>query len=258
VDSVHKSAWRWIIENYGQSPNRIYYADSAELYEGNVVELDEKAPFNFIAYFNENQEITNTDWVYIRLYLKALLFDGKPPRMTRRMTNLLFDELHTELKECTPIVEEKFQAENCYSFQKSIFEDRNMALCEIIKPIVVTIKDKKSETEVVEHSVPYTVVIRNFATRGFYPLFWSLFICESWGKVMADILFLKALWSDLKMDGEFNMDKIMEDGMADSSWSTGVGASAGPEVYRKTLKETLENLMMKEQGLPRSNKFIPI
>lgn len=253
VDSVHKTQIGWIRDNYKEAPHRIYYAELTELYDGIVQELDEKSPFNFIAYFNVDDRINNADWVYIRLYLKAILYDQKLPRLTRRLSAMIYDK-HVETKVCLDPIPEGDEMdimekdEECYSFKKSVFEDRNMALCEIVKPIVVKSSDKLREKTVVEQSVPYTVIIRNFATRGFYPVFWSLFICESWGKDNKDIQFLKALWEDLKMQGEFDMDKIIQTGIDECNWSNGEGACAGPEVYRKSLNDTLEVLLSKEKG----------
>lgn len=254
VDSIHKCQIEWIKRNYQDAPHRLYYAEKTELYDGIVKELDEKAPFSFIAHFNNHDVINNADWVYIRLYFKALLYGGKMPRLTRRLTSMLND-LHVEEKVCPDPVEDKDEMEMdnqenepCYSFQKTVFEDRNIALCEVVKPIIVKCSDKLREKELVEKSVPYTVVIRNFATRGYYPVFWSLFICDSWGKDNKDIQFLKALWADLKMEGEFDMDLILENGMKECNWSNGEGASAGPEVYRKGLQETLQVLLVKERG----------
>ena len=250
VDSIHKHEILWINSNYGSCPHRVYFADSTELYDGIVKELDERAPFNFIAYFNETETLNNADWVYIRLYLKAILYDQRMPRLTRRLTNLLSGE-HKETSKCLGTIAEDDiteRPEPCYTFKKAIFEDRNIALCEIVKPIIVKCQDKLSECELVEQSVPYTIVVRNFATRGYYPVFWSLFICESWGKDNKDIQFLKALWSDLKMEGEFNMDQIIDHGVRECSWGNGEGACAGPEVYRKALAETLDTLLSKEKG----------
>lgn len=250
VDSVHKSQINWIQDNYKNSPHRIYYAELTELYDGIVQELDERSPFSFIAHFNNDDRINNADWVYIRLYLKAILYDQKLPRLTRRLTNMLNDISTQQLQCLDPIMEEDMidTIEPCYTFQKSIFEDRNIALAEIIKPSIVKCNDKLREKELVEPSIPYTIVIRNFASRGFYPVFWSLFICDSWGKDNKDIQFLKALWSDLKMEGEFDMDKIIQTGIDECNWSNGEGACAGPEVYRKSLNDTLEVLLSKEKG----------
>lgn len=250
VDSLHKPQISWIIDNYGGCPHRVYFADSKELYDGIVKELDERAPFSFIAYFDQSEVLNNADWIYIRLFLKSFLYDGRMPRLTRRMTNLLGGQ-HSEVAMYSDPIEKEIGMENqdaCYSFKKAVFEDRNIALCEIIKPIIIKFQDKLQEKELVEQSVPYTVVVRNFATRGYYPMFWSLFVCDSWGKDNKDIQFLKALWSDLKMDGEFNMDSILETGMKECNWGNGEGACAGPEVYRKALSETLDVLITKERG----------
>jgi hypothetical protein len=247
VDSIHKHETNWIIENYGSCPHRVYFADHNELYDGIVKELDPHAPFSFIAYFSEKQIINNADWVYIRLFIKSLLYDAKMPRLTRRMSLLLQDE-HVEIQALPPIIESSEEKEPCYSFKKSIFEDRNIALCEIIKPIIVKCQDKQKEAQIIEQSVPYTVVIRNYASRGFYPVFWSLFICESWGKDNRDIQFLKALWSNMEMKGEFDMDKIISDGVEECNWGTENGGCSGPEVYRKSLQDTLITLQSKERG----------
>jgi hypothetical protein len=255
VDAFHKIQISWIRDNYKETPHRIYYAELTELYDGIVQDLDEKSPFSFIVHFNVDEKINNADWVYIRLYLKAVLYDQKIPRLTRRLSAMINDK-HVEQRLCLdPIMEGddmemegEGEAKECYSFNKAVFEDRNMALCEIVKPIMVKSNDKLREKVVVEQSVPYTVIIRNFATRGFYPVFWSLFICESWGKDNKDIQFLKALWEDLKMDGEFDMDKIIQTGIDECNWANGEGACAGPEVYRKSLNETLEVLLSKEKG----------
>lgn len=247
VDSLHKHETNWIMENYGSCPHRVYFADKDELYDGIVKELDPHAPFSFIAYFSDKQVINNADWVYIRLYIKSLLYDTKIPRLTRRMTILLQDE-YTEIQSLNAILESYEEKEPCYSFEKSVFEDRNIALCEIIKPIIVKCQDKKVEAQIVEQSVPYTVVIRNFASRGFYPVFWSLFICETWGKDNRDIQFLKALWANLDMKGDFDMDKIISDGVEECNWGTENGGCSGPEVYRKSLQDTLLILQSKERG----------
>ena len=250
VDSIHKHEISWIIRNYGDAPHRIYYAEKTELYDGIVKELDEKAPFSFIAHFNNDDVINNTDWVYIRLFLKAVLYDQKMPRLTRRLTAMLNDSHKEEIVCPDPIVEENEmeECEPCYTFKKAVFEDRNIALCEVVKPILVKCQDKRREKENIEQSVPYTVVIRNFGTRGYYPLFWSLFVCESWGKDNKDIQFLKALWSDLKMESDFNMDQILDTGMKECTYENADGACAGPEVYRRSLSETLDVLLTKERG----------
>jgi hypothetical protein len=249
VDSIHKHEIGWIVDNYGQCPHRVYFADAYELYDGIVKELDDRSPFSFIAYFDQVEIINNADWVYVRLFLKSFLYNGKMPRLTRRMTSLLGGQ-HNEFLACNdPIVKQvEMEQDNCYSFKKATFEDRNIALCEIIKPIYVKCMDKLDEKVLVEQSVPYTVVVRNFASRGYYPVFWSLFICDSWGKDNKDIQFLKALWSDLKMDGDFDMDLILENGMKECNWGNGEGACAGPEVYRKSLADTLDVLLAKERG----------
>lgn len=250
VDSIHKHQVEWIIKNYNQAPHRIYYAEKTELYDGIVKELDEKSPFSFIAHFNNDDVINNTDWVYIRLFLKAILYDQKMPRLTRRMTSLLNDT-YTEEIACPDPIESEMMIEDdqpCYSFKKAVFEDRNIALCEIVKPIIVKCQDKLREKDKVENSIPYTVVVRNFATRGYYPVFWSLFICQSWGSDNKDIQFLKALWTDLNMEGEFDMDKILDNGMKECSYEGSDGACAGPEVYRKSLSDTLDVLLSKERG----------
>lgn len=262
VDSIHKEQIGWIIDNYNYCPHRVYYAESTELYDGIVSELDDRAPFNFIAHFNQDEKLNNADWVYIRLFLKAFLYDTKMPRLTRRITSLLSGQ-YTEVNVAADVAtlvdvgeQEGVNTEGesvkpCYTFNKSVFEDRNIALCEIVKPIIVKTQDKNQERLLIEPSIPYTVVIRNFATRGYYPLFWSLFICESWGKDNKDIQFLRALWFDLKMEGVFDMDAILENGMKECNWSSENAACAGPEVYRKSLQETLEKLMVKERGYGR-------
>ena len=247
VDAIHKREINWIIKNYENCPHRVYYATQDELYDGIVKELDYNAPFSFIAYFPETELLNNADWVYIRLYLKAVLYGERMPRLTRRLTALLSGE-QREIVELKSKVEFHEDAEPCYTFKKSIFEDRNIMLCEIIKPIAVKYQDKREEKVLIEQSVPYTIVVRNFANRGYLPIFWSLFICDSWGKDNKDIQFLKALWEDLKMEGEFDMDKIIERGIDECNWSNGEGACAGPEVYRKALDETLETLLRKENG----------
>jgi hypothetical protein len=248
VDSIHKNEINWLVKNYDPCPHRVYFADSIELYDGIVRELDVTAPFNFIAYFDEKEVVNNADWVYIRLYLKALLYDEKMPRITRRLSSML-NQVYTESVKVNAIEDINIDQEPCYTFKKAVFEDRNIALCEIVKPIIVKCEDKLQAKDVVEKSVPYTIVVRNFATRGYYPIFWSLFICDSWGKDNKDIQFLKALWSDLNMEGEFNMDEIIDNGIKECNWGNGQGACAGPEVYRKGIDETLQTLLKKEQGL---------
>ncbi len=124
---------------------------------------------------------------------------------------------------------------DAYGFDFEVNPAQDVAVCEIQKPNV---------------DQPYCVVLRHFSRDGYLKLFSSLFICPSWGVAREDHAFLKALWKELKMEGECDLEKLVKEHTescrpdASGHWPT-----CEPEVYRLDLKDTIKQLERKRKNM---------
>lgn len=102
--------------------------------------------------------------------------------------------------------------------------------------------------------LPYTSVTRNYSKKGHIPFFTDLFICQSWGVARSDIAFLKHMWNELKMDGDFDLEKLMKAATEKCYPSDDNIPEPEPEVYRRSLDNVVLILNEKEQ---RQVQIIP-
>ncbi len=121
-----------------------------------------------------------------------------------------------------------------YGFEYDIDTAKDICVCEIQKPYV---------------DLPYTVVLRHFSRDGFLKLFTSLFICPSWGVAVADRLFLRALWYQLKMEGTFDLEVMLKDHTESCYPGGSLAPICEPEVYRLDLKDTIKQLVKKRKNM---------
>lgn len=240
-DAIHGSDINFLQSTYPEcTPHRLFLIQGKMLYFDTAQNIHGKVTIDFACSFNDDEQVTAHDWDCIIQYFKAILFNYSEPRLTRRLAKMIKppQKVTTNLPSPTPT-----HTDVCYEFKKEIFRDRNIAFFQVIKPVQI-IDQAKDQIIHYDKSAPYTVVVHDFDNRGYYPLFWSLFVCESWGTSFADIQFLKNLWTELYMPtvyGDFDLDEIIKTGQEESLRSV-------PVVYRKSIEEVLETLQSRERG----------
>lgn len=98
--------------------------------------------------------------------------------------------------------------------------------------------------------MPYTVVARRFKENGFgdKPFFTALYSCTSWHTFRHGEAFLKAVWKNLGMEGDFNLMEMLKE-ETEACYPSGKGpGKPEPEVYRKPIDEVVEVLKGKICG----------
>jgi hypothetical protein len=103
--------------------------------------------------------------------------------------------------------------------------------------------------------LPYTSVTREYSRKGHIPFFTDLFICQSWGVARNDIGFLQHMWTELKMDGEFNLDALMKDATEKCYPSDSAIPSAEPEVYRRCIDDVVQ--ILQEKIIRKGGRNLP-
>lgn len=236
IDAEHRHDYQWFIKTFENTPCRLFFTelDRLECYEiSDITEKMVHAP-TFVVYYNTEDEINAHDWSVISRYFEAMLYALTPPRTTSRRASMLLG-----IKEkILPIDDfgdgmdvDDFEVPEDYGFSCAHIEDRDMLLASIEKPYT---------------DLPFTLVIREFKERGYLPIFSGLFISKAWGVCSADIVFLSKLWVHLKMKGEFNLEKIMEEAVARCLPSDTHIPEPEPELYRRTIDEVKQTLAKKE------------
>ena len=103
--------------------------------------------------------------------------------------------------------------------------------------------------------LPYTTVIRNYSERGHRDFFPSLYVCNSWGVSRDDLPFLSYIWTQLEMEGEFDMDLMLKEATEKCYPSSGAIPDAEPEVYRRNIQDVLNTLQCQEEGILCAHLF---
>lgn len=234
IDAIHKTDTQWFNQQY--KSNYRFFALKAQCLDAfDVHSLNpalNKTPAFTISY-NGIDFISEHDWRFITRYFDHLFFPlcNKPKIISRRAHELL----NTPIRISPNIAPEPIQTTTSDSYDLELKEipDRNVCLCTVTKPNV----DR-----------PYTVVIRNYASTGLVPFFTSLFISKSWGVAGADYAFLKSVWQQY-MQGDFDLDGMLKQATEACYPSSQSPPIPEPEVYRKSMVDTLATLQAKEEGL---------
>lgn len=109
---------------------------------------------------------------------------------------------------------------NNYDFRTIYIEGRDCMIYEVCKPFT---------------DVPYTTAIFNFKESGHLQFFSALFTIGSWGICREDMDFLFNVWKHLNMPGEYNIEKIIKEAIAECDHG-----KVEPRVYRRTIEQVLE------------------
>jgi hypothetical protein len=238
VDGKHKSDYGWLMQNV--EVGKLFIYDSDEVYMFGKDQLDRDMIFtpDFAVIFNSEDQVTEEQWDCIHLYLKQHLTDEMID-----MTNTM--KVHEMLgkptfeKAALPEVEAPVQQTH-YSFDCKYLEEDDIMLYQVIKPFT---------------DLPYTSVTREYSRKGHIPFFTDLFICQSWGVARNDIGFLKHMWTELKMDGEFDLESLMKDATEKCYPSETNMPNAEPEVYRRCIDDVIQ--ILHEKIIRKGHRNLP-
>lgn len=239
ADGKHGKEYTYLYDNMKQARLFIFENEILHMFDRHALDPNMTWYPDFGILFNDDCEIDSSTWEAIRLYCQQHLTDqmidmtntmkvhevmGKPVSATASLKN-----------DTAP----KLDEENCYQFRTQYLESIDTMLYEVKKPFV---------------DLPYTSVTRNYKNKGHLPFFTDLFICQSWGVARADVAFLAEMWKELKMDGVFDLDALMKHATEKCMPSEDRFPEPEPEVYRRSLENTIVILKEKASG---SRRYIP-
>lgn len=237
VDARHVYDYKWIYDNTEVGRLFIFKDNNLLMYDREDLEIDMKWHPDFAITFNDWEKVDSQTWEAIRLYCQQHLTDEMIDMTnTMKVHEILGKPLTVRASLPEP---EKVEYPEYYSFQSRHLESQDIMLYEVVKPFT---------------DLPYTSVTRKYSLKGHLPFFTDLFICQSWGVARADIAFLKHMWSELQMDGEFDLESLMKDATERCLPAEDRFPDPEPEVYRRSLEDTI--LILKEKALGTS-RFIP-
>jgi hypothetical protein len=134
-----------------------------------------------------------------------------------------FDDILKELE--APIVKSiGVEKRDHYDYKSYLDNTRDILYCQVWRP---------------EDETPFTVLVKNFSEKGIEPLFAHLFYSKAWGLLQSDYCFLKALWKNYNLEGEFDHEKTLEK-YHEKCLPNEIGLpDEEPIVYRKFLNQLL-------------------
>lgn len=247
VDSIHGNDRFWLETNFGQIPHQVYYGhrvngrsvDGNHPYMSNsIFTVEERFTPLLVVSFHQGEVIERKTRDELKKYFMKLLFDSGEGSDDVVMNFLLYDcriNYQQPMEGSSVIGPEKqvmVEGAKCYDFRYKLYPGFDICLAEIVKPFV----DR-----------PYTIVLRNFEENGWKFLFSSIFFANSWGLCNEDFEFLKVLYEKLEMPGECDLGKMLKEHTEKCTPGCfGEGVMCEPEIYRKTLEETVGILKRKK------------
>lgn len=250
VDAIHRRNLSWLAENFPVEDHQLFFIHEEGHWHVRVNVPQLERPPDMVVYFNHDEIITEEDLLNVGNYFKALLDGNKifvVPRineflLTCRKSQVELFPFETNLPPVTgqeQVYKDGYhhkltiqEGDGFYSFDHKHYEREDLCLAQVRKPFT----DR-----------PYTVVIRKFSQNGFLHLFSSLYLIDSWG-ADTDNQFLKHLWDELEMEGTFDLDQILHDHCEKCFPGEGHVPISEPEVYRKTIEETMNEIQRKREG----------
>jgi hypothetical protein len=236
-DGVHGKDYDWLMKNIVQA--RLFIYDDDKIYMFGKEKLTAAMTFlpDFAIIFNENANIGEEHWNIILTYLEQHLTDAMIDMTNTMKAHELLGKPTFEVAKLEDVPMEKSQ--DFYSLTRRLLEDKDIMLYEVRKPFT---------------DLPYTSVTRNYSKKGHIPFFTDLFICQSWGVARSDISFLKHMWDELQMDGDFDLDQLMKAATEKCYPADDNIPEPEPEVYRRSLEDVIVILKEKES---RQIRVIP-
>lgn len=229
IDSLNGN-YKNSLVHFVHSPHRFYFISDV-LKSCVFQDLDEYEWVKpvFAINYSQKDEIDDNDWGLIYRFLDNLFFPKNNPTLT--VTTRRGKELLNKPVKLEPYVKpaESLKMDittpSFYSFDQYYLEEMDIMLCCVEKPHV---------------DLPYVVVIRDYTVNGLKPLFTSIFISSSWGVSRYDVEYLRHLWHEKEMQGEFDIDKMLKEATEACYPSDGSPGNSEPEVYRKEFNQVIQ------------------
>ena len=239
ADGKNGKRYQYLYENMVEARMFILNGENLHMYDREALTIDMLWYPDFAIIFQEADHIDDITWEAIRLYCQQHLTDQMID-----MTNCMkvHQVMGKPMAATAGLSIEKAEVPvtcDYYSFRRQFVESQDIMLYEVTKP---------------HTDLPYTSVTRFYSKKGHLPFFTDLFICQSWGVARADVGFLKEMWKELQMTGEFDLEKLMKEATEKCMPSDDRLPEPEPEVYRRSLEDTLTILKEKTVG---NRRYIP-
>lgn len=231
VDAVHGKDTMYLRKNFVHSHRFFFVSEFLSMCTSD--ELDIIAP-DFVIAFQETIQVTEKQWVMIERYVESLFFpnnsiDGS---IILAAQNLLAPKQKTT-PHVAPLAPTTLHKNEFYNLVCREVKDKNIMLIQVDKPFC---------------DLPYTVVIRDYTNKGLKSFFTDLFICQSWGVCRKDYAFLKQVWTQWNMDGDFDLDGMLLAATKRCFPTENGIPEPEPEVYRRSIDEVLVGFEKRELG----------
>lgn len=238
VDAVHGNDIDFLQINYGKQ-SRFFFVDEV-VSRCLPSELGPIAP-DFAIVFNEDQHISEKQWLYIERYIEKSFFPDV--RVSERILHEVEQWIQPFI--IPPLLQQPEDTSNpvqnnFYEMKTHLLEKQDILLVQVNKPFC---------------DLPYTDVIHTYSQRGLLPFFTDLFICHSWGVSRNDIGFLHNVWTHYNMEGELDLQNRLIQATERCFPKEGQLPEAEPTVYRKSIEEVIDILTMKDEGKKRKAEY---
>ena len=173
VDSIHGTNEEFLKTNY---KNARFFFLSDFLSMCTPEELTFIKP-DFVIAFNEEETISEKDWICIERYLESLFLPSV--QNSAQVVNhgqLLLQPYYVPAPLVVPPENNVPDLPQHYELQMKHIKERDTMLIQVEKPYC---------------DLPYTVVIHNYSEKGLKSFFTDLFISQSWGVARKDYEFLE-------------------------------------------------------------------
>ena len=228
------------------SNSKFYTHDCGVLivYDHEITDLIET---EFVVNFLKDDKVSKTQWTDLFRFFRMLLdeddFDYELEEKVKSFINLpkvTKPVVNPNAKDVDVKMIDDIKRDD-YEFRYQELEEHDVCLMEVYKPNV---------------EKPYSVIIRNFKEVGFYPIFYSLYIDTTWGRVdVKDNTFMLELWNHLNMKGDFNLDEIVEQAAKECYPSEGKVPKMEPVVYRDRLEVLKEGFERKKKAIDDAMEY---
>lgn len=229
-DGVHN--WEsWFISNFKDTSHRAYFYEPFLVGKVEDINFKMMGVPDFIIWFSETVKDDEERWDDVTKYLAYCLGgEGELPH-TMMMNAKVFLGTHV-VPPCILKSQETVQGEDglvtvrdatkhYYAFKSKLYSEKDLAIFSVTKPFV---------------DDPFTIVLQNFSTEGPTNFFADLFACEDWGTSFCDVSFLKQLWEELEIGGDFDVDGLLASRTRQFFPIEGT-AKVEPVVLRKSIED---------------------
>lgn len=233
VDAVHGTKEGYLTSNY---TNARFFFLSDFLSMCAPEELHMVQP-DFVVAFNEDESISEKDWVCMERYLESLFVPSIQVSSDILETGkALLQQYYTPAPLVTPPENNAPELTQHYELYMKHIPERDTMLIQVEKPFC---------------DLPYTVVIENYNRKGLKSFFTDLFIAQSWGVARKDYEFLTQVWEHWNMEGEYNLDQMLREATQQCFPDKNEQPEPEPIVYRRPIENVVKTLAAKDLGHER-------